>query len=97
MAPHVNDQGRSNPSSTGLTRRRLAAGEVSGAPVPCVCSTGHRSRRRWALRVADATARPLVAVVGPGVAGVDGGELFCGRRSSAADENDDTVHGRING
>ena len=75
-------QGKSNPRSTGLTRRRLAAGEVSGALVPRVSSTGHRSRRRWALRVAGATARPLVAVVGPWVAGVDGGELGCGRRSS---------------
>ena len=90
-------QGRSNPWSTGLTCPRLAAGKVSSALVPRVSYTGHRSRRRWALRVADATARPLVAVVGPGVAGVDGGELFCGRQSSGADENDDTVHGRING
>ena len=42
-------------------------------------------------------ARRMVVVSGPGVAGVDGGELFCGRWSSGADENDDTVHGRING
>ena len=41
-------------------------------------------------------AHRMVVVSGPGVAGVDGGELGCGRRSSGADENDDTVHGRIN-
>ena len=44
--------------------------------------SGDERRRGWALRVAGATSRPLVAVVGPGVAGVDGGELGCGRRSS---------------
>ena len=39
----------------------------------------------------------MVVVSGPGVAGVDGGDLGCCRRSSGADENGATVHGRING
>ena len=38
--------------------------------------------RGWVLRVAGDVAHPTVAVVGAGVAGVNGGELFCGRRSS---------------
>ena len=36
------------------------------------------------LRVAEVEPRLLVVVVGLGVAGVDGGELGCGGRSSGA-------------
>ena len=36
------------------------------------------------LRVAEVEPRLLVVVVGLGVAGVDGGELGCGGRSSSA-------------
>ena len=39
-------------------------------------------------------ARRVVAVAGPGVAGVDGGEHECGGRSSGNDGFDATVHGR---
>ena len=38
--------------------------------------------RGWVLRVAGDVAHPTVAVFGAGVAGVNGGKLFCGRRSS---------------
>ena len=74
---------------TGSTRVKLVgvdpglvAGKARDGGGAQDSSMGHRSRRRWAVRVAGTTARLLVAVVGPGVAGVDDGELGCGRRSS---------------
>ena len=39
-------------------------------------------RRGLSLRGAGGVAHPLVVATGAGVAGADGGELFCGRRSS---------------
>ena len=39
------------------------------------------------LRVAEVEPRLLVVVVGLGVAGVDGGELGCGRRGSVVHGN----------
>ena len=47
-------------------------------------ATGHGRGRSWARWRALAPARRTVAVAGPGVAGVDGGELGCGGRSSGA-------------
>ena len=53
----------------GQTHRRRDAGEARDGGA------------RWK---ALAPVRRTVAVAGPGVAGVDGGELGCGRRSSSA-------------
>ena len=53
--------------------------------------------RGWVLREADGVAHPAVALAAAGVAGNGGGDLNGGGWSSGADENDDTVHGRING
>ena len=47
-----------------------------------VSSIGHRSRRRWALRVAGNEPRRVVLVVGLGVVGDDAGDEFGGGRSS---------------
>ena len=65
--------------------------------MPRVSPTGHRLTRGRARLKEGSEAHLWVAVVRVGVDGVNGGELFCGRRSSGADENDDTVHERING
>ena len=49
------------------------------------------------LQVAGTEPQLLVAMVELGVAGDVAGDDFGGRRSSGADENGATVHGRING
>ena len=49
------------------------------------------------LQVAGTEPQLLVVVVELGVAGDVAGDDFGGRRSSGADENGATVHGRING
>ena len=49
------------------------------------------------LRVAEAEPRLLVVVVGLGVAGVDGGELGCGGRSSVEGELDARGVGEVRG
>ena len=90
-------QGRSNPWSTGLTRRRLAAGEArrgGGVRDPC---SGDQMGGGEHLQVAGTEPQLLVAVVELGVAGDVAGDDFGGRRSSGADENGATMHGRING
>ena len=52
------------------------------AGVARVSRTGRGLSRGWSLRVAGIAARRLVAVAGPGVAGVDGHELKGGGRST---------------
>ena len=49
------------------------------------------------LQVSGTEPQLLVAVVELGVAGDVADDDFGGRRSSGADENGATVHGRING
>ena len=70
----------------GQTHRRHDAGEVRDGGAMRNRATGHGRGRAWARWKALALARRMVAVAGPGVAGVDGGELGCGRRSSGAVE-----------
>ena len=72
----------SNRVKRGQTRRRLDAGEARDGGERRKRCSGHGLMRGWALRVAGDVAHPTVAVFGAGVAGVNGGELFCGRRSS---------------
>ena len=66
----------------GQTHRRRDAGEARDGGATRDRATGHGRGRAWARWKALAPARRTVAVDGPGVAGVDGGELGCGRRSS---------------
>ena len=61
---------------------RLVAGNASNGGGRRKRCSGHGLMRGWVLRVAGNVAHPTVAVFGAGVAGVNGGELFCGRRSS---------------
>ena len=68
----------------GQTHRRRDAGEARDGGATRDRATGHGRGRAWARWRALAPARRTVAVAGPGVAGVDGGELGCGRRSSGA-------------
>ena len=68
----------------GQTHRRHDAGEARDGGAMRKRATGHGRGRAWARWRALAPARRTVAVAGPGVAGVDGGELGCGRRSSGA-------------
>ena len=59
-----------------------------------VSPTGHRLTRGRARLKEGSEVHLWVAVVRVGVDGVNGGELFCGRRSSAIDGNYATEHGR---
>ena len=68
----------------GQTHRRRDAGEARDGGATRDRATGHGRGRAWARWRALAPARRTVAVAGPGVAGVDGDELGCGRRSSGA-------------
>ena len=61
---------------------RLVAGDASNGGGRRKRCSGHGLMRGWVLQVAGDVAHPTVAVFGAGVAGVNGGELFCGRRSS---------------
>ena len=60
-------------------------------------ATEHHSIHGLILRVPGSEAHPKQQAAAAGVAGADGGELFCGRRSSGTDENDDAEYGRIYG
>ena len=86
MGPHVSDSGGvklgSNRVKQGQTRRRLDAGEARDGGAARKAPTGHGRGRSWAHWRALAGARRMVVVAGPVVTGVDGGELFRGRRSS---------------
>ena len=68
----------------GQTHRRHDAGEARDGGAMRKRATGHGRGRAWAHWEALAPARRMVVVAVPGVAGVDGGELGCGRRSSGA-------------
>ena len=68
----------------GQTHRRRDAGEARDGGAMRDRATGHGRGRSWARWRALAPARRTVVVAGPEVAGVDGGELGCGRRSSGA-------------
>jgi len=86
MGPHVSDSGGvklgSNRVKQGQTGRRLDAGEARDGGAARKAPTGHGRGRSWAHWRALAGARRMVVVAGPVVTGVDGGELFHGRRSS---------------
>ena len=71
----------------GQTHRRRDAGEARDGGAMRDRATGHGRGRSWARWKALAPARRTVAVAGPGVAGVDGGELGCGRRGSVVHGN----------
>ena len=71
----------------GQTHRRRDAGEARDGGATRDRATGHGRGRAWARWKALAPARRTVAVAGPGMAGVGGGELGCGRRSSVVHEN----------
>ena len=64
--------------------RRQDAGEVRDGGESAFCHSGNQMDGGRHLRVAEVEPRLLVVVVGLGVAGVDGGELSCGGRSSGA-------------
>ena len=90
-------QGRSNPWSTGLTRRRLAAGEArrgGGVQDPC---SGDQMGGGGHLRVAGNEPPRLVAVVELGVAGNITGDELCGCWSSGEVEPEATGHGEARG
>ena len=64
---------------------RLVAGDASNGGGRRKRCSGHGLMRGWVLQVAGDVAHPTVAVFGAGVAGVNGGELFCGHQSSGTD------------
>ena len=64
--------------------RRHDAGEIRDGGESAFCHSGNQMDGGRHLRVAEVEPRLLVVVVGLGVAGVDGGELGCGGRSSGA-------------
>ena len=68
----------------GQTHRRRDAGEARDGGAMRDRATGHGRGRSWARWRALAPARRTVVVAEPGVAGVDGGELGCSRRTSGA-------------
>ena len=73
----------SNPSQTSQTRRRLDAGETRRGEAPRISPTGHRSRRRWALRLRNDEARWVVAVGGASADYGGDGKDDIGDRSTA--------------
>ena len=66
----------------GQTHRRHDAGEAREGGATRDRATGHGRGRAWARWRALAPAHRMVVVAVPEVAGIDGGELGCGRRSS---------------
>ena len=75
-------QGGQTLGQTGLTRRRLAAGEAKrGGEVRVLCS-GCQNDGGAHLRVAGSEPRRVVVVAGLGVAGNDAGDESSGCRSS---------------
>ena len=87
-APPVIDSGGSTWAHPGVklgqTHRRRDASEVRDGGATRDRATGHGRGRAWARWRALAPAHRMVVVAVPEVAGVDGGELGCGRRSSGA-------------
>ena len=78
-------------------RRRLAAGEAERGGGSAFARYGHQTGGGEHLRAPGNEPQLLVVMVELGVAGDVAGDDFGGRRSSGADENGATVHGRING
>ena len=91
--PLVSDPG----GQTRSTRRRLAAGEAGRGGGSAFARYGHQTGGGEHLRAPGNEPQLLVVMVELGVAGDVAGDDFGGRRSSGADENGATVHGRING
>ena len=91
--PLVSDPGGQNWSS----RRRLAAGEAERGGGSAFARYGHQTGGGEHLRAPGNEPQLLVVMVELGVAGDVAGDDFGGRRSSGADENGATVHGRNNG
>ena len=82
----------------GQTHRRRDAGEVRDGGATRDRATGHVRGRAWARWKALAPARRTVAVAGPGVAEVDGGELRSSRGRQLQEARDDGARGnRISG
>ena len=77
--------------SAGQTHRRRVAGEARDGGGIRNSSSGDQMAGGGHLRDA---ARRMVQSVKPGEAYIDGGELKGGGRSSDADGNGATVHGR---
>ena len=71
----------------GQTHRRHDAGEARDGGAMRNRATGHGRGCSWARWRALAPARRTVVVAEPEVAGVDGGELGCGRRGSVVHGN----------
>ena len=71
----------------GQTHRRRDAGEARDGGAMRDRATGHGQGRAWARWRALAPAHRMVVVAVPEVAGIDGGELGCGRRGSVVHGN----------
>ena len=82
----------------GQTHRRRDAGEARDGGATRDRATGHGRGRAWARWKALAPARRTVAVAGPGVAGVDGGELRSSRGRQLQEARGDGARGnRVSG
>ena len=76
-------QGGQTLGQTGLTRRRLAAGEAKRGGVLRKTAVGHGSSCGWVRWRALALPHRMVVVAGPGVARDDGNKLDGGDRRRA--------------